>query len=81
VVARWQELRRGPLSDAALNERVASLTAPLSGAITLEWERWPICSLTGQIFAIPEGDTFEAQLQVMRDFMSERATWMDSQLQ
>lgn len=81
VVARWQELRGGLLSDAALSDRVSNLTAPLTNAISREWERWPLCTLTGQIFAIPEGDTYDAQLQVMRDFMSERAAWMDSQLQ
>lgn len=81
VVERWKELRQGPLSQAALDERITKLTAPLVNAIPREYERWPLCSLTGQIFAIPEGDTFEAQLGVMSAFMSERGAWMDAQLQ
>ncbi len=41
VRARWQELRRGLLSDAQLTARVKALAAPLANAAARNFQRYP----------------------------------------
>lgn len=79
VRARWAELRSTLLSQNALESLLAEVTAPLSNAVVRDFERWPVCQVAQGIFAVPQGETWEDQLQVMRDFMRARGTWLDSQ--
>lgn len=81
VSARWNALRNDLLSQASLEALLAEIAAPLAPAIEREFTRWPVCQVSQGIFAVPEGDTWEEQLQVMRDFMLARGTWIDSQWQ
>ena len=83
VRARWLALRQGPLSEAALDERVTALAAPLANAVVRDYAKWPV----GDVFE-PNGfvrgptvATWEGQLGALRTFLRARATWMDSELQ
>lgn len=79
VRARWQELRRGILSDAQLNARIAALTAPLVNAAERNFQKWPILSSPWVSFFItPTAPTWQGQVDAMRDWMLRRAAWLDS---
>lgn len=77
--ARWTELRGTVLSQENLETLLAEVSDPLSSAIDREFARWPVCEVAKGLFAVPEGETWEEQLQVMRDFMLARGNWIDSQ--
>lgn len=77
--ARWQALRRGPLSDTALQARIDALAAPLTNAAQRNFQRWPnLTSPTVSFFRTPTSPTWQGQVQVMRDWMLRRAAWLDS---
>lgn len=79
VRSRWRALRTGVLSQSNLESLIATTAAPLTNAVVRDYERWPICDVATGIFSVPEGDTWDAQLQVMRDFLRARAEWLDAQ--
>ncbi|WP_437512993.1 CotH kinase family protein [Sorangium sp. So ce1099] len=83
VRARYTELRATLLSESALEERMNSLSAPLSQAVVRDYAKWPVSSVieseTGFVGG-PTVPTWEGQLQVMRDFLRERLAWMDANL-
>ena len=79
VKARWQELRRGPLADASLRSHLSGLTAPLSGAATRNFQRWP--NLSTQMigpFITPTASTWTGQVTQLQDWMLRRAAWLDT---
>ncbi|MCG5443120.1 CotH kinase family protein [Micromonospora sp. NIE79] len=77
--SRWQTLRRGLLSDAALQTRVNALATPLTNAAQRNFQRWPILTApTVSFFRTPTSPTWQGQVQVMRDWMLRRAAWLDS---
>lgn len=80
VSARWRELRATLLSEAELEARLDALAAPLARAAVRDFERWPVAELAEELFQIPSDPTWEGQLQVMREWTSERLDWLDSQL-
>ncbi|WP_437758548.1 CotH kinase family protein [Sorangium sp. So ce1389] len=83
VRARYTELRATLLSEAAIEQRISKLSAPLSQAVVRDYEKWPVSSVieseTGFVGG-PTVPTWEGQLQVMRDFLRERLAWMDANL-
>lgn len=81
VRARWVELRRGPLSAAGLDARLAGLTAPLTDAADRNFQRWPNLT-TEKIGPIvtPTADTWQGQLDYLRDWLDRRMAWLDSAL-
>ncbi len=79
VRARWRQLRGGVLSQGSLDNLIATTTGPLANAVVRDYERWPICDVADGIFDVPAGDTWQAQLQVMSDFLRARGEWLDSQ--
>ncbi|GIM89626.1 CotH kinase family protein [Paractinoplanes toevensis] len=78
--ARWTELRQGVLAPAALNSRVDTLTAPLTAAAARNFQRWPNLP-TRMIgpFITDTSPTWAGQVQVMRNWMTQRAAWLDTQ--
>ncbi|NNJ60222.1 MAG: spore coat protein CotH [Dactylosporangium sp.] len=79
VKARWQTLRQGIASDAQMIARMATLTAPLANAAQRNFQRWPILSTaTVGGFGTQVTQTWEEQLQIMRNFLTRRAAWLDS---
>ncbi|WP_437666963.1 CotH kinase family protein [Sorangium sp. So ce1182] len=83
VRARYTELRGTLLSEASIEQRMNSLSAPLSQAVVRDYAKWPVSSVieseTGFVGG-PTVPTWEGQLQVMRDFLRERLAWMDANL-
>ncbi|WP_422770824.1 CotH kinase family protein [Plantactinospora sp. WMMC1484] len=79
VRARWQELRRGVLSNAQLQSRIDRLTAPLTAAAQRNFQRWPNLStrMLGP-FITPTSPTWQGQVQFMRDWMFQRAAWLET---
>lgn len=78
--ARWQELRRGLLSDAQLTARVRSLTAPLTAAAARNYQRYP-STLTARMvgpFVTTTTPTWQGQVDDMTRWMLERARWLDT---
>jgi hypothetical protein len=80
VGARWQELRRGPLSDAQLTARVAALSTPLTNAAKRNFQKWNILN-TSRVggFTTQTTQTWEEQIQIVKDFLLKRAAWIDTQ--
>ncbi|MGA4726396.1 CotH kinase family protein [Micromonospora taraxaci] len=77
--SRWQTLRRGLLSDAALQTRINALATPLTNAAQRNFQRWPnLTSPTVSFFRTPISPTWQGQVQAMRDWMLRRAAWLDS---
>ncbi|MFI7024038.1 CotH kinase family protein [Micromonospora sp. NPDC049900] len=79
VRQRWQTLRRGLLSDASLQARINTLSAPLANGAQRNFQRWPnLTSRMVSFFVTPTAPTWQGQVQVMRDWMLRRAAWLDS---
>jgi hypothetical protein len=81
VKTRWQELRAGVLSDAALERRVAELSAPLASAVARDYEKWPVAEVYENpgIVRGPTVDSWEQQLAALRDFLARRTAFIDAQ--
>ena len=80
IAARWQQLRQGLLSDAEFDARISRLTAPLVNAAARNFQRWPNLSESSvAMFETPTEPTWEGQVQFMRDWMLQRAAWLDTQ--
>jgi hypothetical protein len=81
VTTRWGELREGPLSDDALERRVAELSAPLASAIARDYEKWSVAQVYENpgIVRGPTDSSWEAQLDALRAYLAQRAAWIDQQ--
>ncbi|KNY25278.1 CotH kinase family protein [Pseudobacteroides cellulosolvens] len=79
ISARWQELRRGPLSNANLSARVKQLSSPLNNAAKRNFQKWNILN-TSQIggFGTQTTQTWEQQLTILENFLLKRAAWLDT---
>lgn len=78
AAARWQQWRRGLLSDRALEQRIADMVIPLAEAAARDFQRWPVSSTANELFRIPPGTSWQAQLQAIRDWLSLRLAWLDA---
>ena len=79
VKSRWQSLRRGLLSDSALQSRIDTLSRPLTSGAQRNFQRWPnLSSATVGFFRTPTAPTWQGQVQAMRDWMQRRTAWLDS---
>ncbi|WP_437968773.1 CotH kinase family protein [Sorangium sp. So ce260] len=83
VKTRYTALRQTHLSEAAIEQRMNGLSAPLSQAVVRDFARWPVSDIiesTEGFVGGPTTPTWEGQLQVMRDFLKARLAWMDANL-
>ena len=78
IQARWQQLRRGVLSDARLASRIAVLSAPLKNAADRNFQKWPILdkAMVGN-FGTQVTKTWPEQLDILKNFVTKRAAWID----
>jgi hypothetical protein len=89
---RWTALRQGPLSDAAIELRIASALASIDSAVDRNFERWgnlgsydwPNPVVTA-LYPEPLGVDFNpadsstwSQIGFLRYFLLHRAAWMDA---
>lgn len=74
---RWEALRQGPLSDAAIAAFLAGEAARLEQAQARNFERWPILGeyVPWNAFV---GDTWAEELEYLQAWMSERSAWLDA---
>lgn len=80
IMQRWSELRAGLLSDAALDARIHDLSQPLVNAAERNFMRWPNLSQSQvEMFVTPTPDTWEGQVEFLRNWLFERVAWLDSQ--
>ena len=74
---RWELLRAGPLSDAAIAEFIATKAEELDQAQARNFDRWPIL---GQY--VPwnayVGETWQDELDYLQSWITERAAWLDA---
>jgi len=78
TAARWQQLRQGVLSDEQLIARVDALAARLTNAAERNFRKWPnldVATVGG--FGTRTTRTWGEQIQILRDFLVERAEWLD----
>jgi hypothetical protein len=82
LVARWKELRQGPLSNAEVTARINGLTAGLSAAAARNFQKWDILA-TQRVgfFDTPTAETWQGQVQAMQHWLLARMAWLDSEWQ
>jgi hypothetical protein len=80
LVARYQELRQGVLSDASIASRIMTLSTGLAGGAARNFQKWNNLT-TERIgnFQTPTADTWPGQLTAMRTWLSARLAWLDTQ--
>lgn len=91
LVARYQELRQGILSEEYLNQFIDDTIAYLGNARTRDWNRWREdyeaehmlhIAEHGEGFMIDRNrETLEEELLRMKDMMHLHGTWMDQYLE
>lgn len=78
--SRWQQLRRGPLSNAAIFGVFDSLVNVVRPAQVRNFQRWPILNTWVWPNAVCCG-TYETHVNAMRTWLTERLRWMDAEMQ
>ena len=79
VRTRWQELRRGPYSDQQLIRLVDSLAEQLKSSPQRNFNKWNILgTATVGGFGTHTTQTWEQQLDILKDFLIKRAAWLDN---
>lgn len=82
VKQRWESLREDEFSTANLLTYVDSLANFLSEAQVREFEKWPV--LGQDIWRETEGyeqrDTYQKEVDYLKDFLTQRWNWMDTEL-
>jgi hypothetical protein len=77
--SRWQELRSGVFSDAAIAATIDSLTGMLSEAQARNFDRWPILDM----YVWPNAyvaQTYAEELEYVKQWVRNRLYWMDAAL-
>jgi hypothetical protein len=77
VATRWKKLRKGPFATSEIDARIDALQAQIGAAASRDFERWPPATLRTSFFTFPEGETWDEQVQAIRDWMAARAEWLD----
>jgi hypothetical protein len=83
VRERYTELRQSPLSEEAVAQRIDALVAPLADAAARDFARWPVEQVIPDgagFLGGPTAPTREGQVQVKRDFLTARLSWLDQNL-
>lgn len=80
LAIRWAALRTGPLSLNHLHDRIDSIATHLTqGATARNFTKWPIL---GE-YVWPNafiGQTYQEEVDWLRDWVTNRITWLDSQI-
>jgi len=79
VQQRWHDLRQTMLSNTAVNAAIDSLRDHIGVAADRNFERWP----TLGEYVWPNyfiGETYEEEVEYLRDWIMTRMEWMDNEL-
>ncbi|WOK06151.1 CotH kinase family protein [Imperialibacter roseus] len=80
VKLRWMTLRSGAWSDEAISTMIDEYTDVLSEAKNRNFQRWPVI---GQ-YTWPNnfvGATYMAEVDYLRNWITQRTTWLDQQIE
>ncbi len=76
---RWEELRSGPWSDAALFGYIDEQAELLSAPAERNFDRWPI--LNQEIWPNPVvTGSFQGEINYLKEYLEGRLTWLDNNL-
>ncbi len=76
-IDRWQALRAGPMSDAAMSSLVDSLAGQLNEAQVRNFNRWPEVAPNGGSYSSLPG--WPGEVEHLTGWLTRRAAWIDSQ--
>lgn len=77
---RWNELREGPLHQDSLFNWIDSYVFSLTNPLERNFETWDF--IGEQIWIEPDNfpDTYEGEIEYLKNWMTERLTWMDDNM-
>ncbi|MEM8556758.1 MAG: CotH kinase family protein [Bacteroidota bacterium] len=79
VVARWEELRRGPYHPDTLDALIDTQAALLDEAQARNFAQWPV--LGEYVWPNPfVGQTYDDEVAYLRTFLRDRGAWLDANL-
>jgi len=80
-IDRWTDLRRGKLSTESIMSDIDDIAALVDEAQARNFMRWPILG-QATTYAAPgyaDRDTYQKEVDWMKDWLSNRVDWIDSQ--
>lgn len=81
-IDRWTELRRnGALDMTALFDRIDTQADPLAEAAVRNFTKWDTLGQNGPGFGSPSTATWEEQIDEIKDWLTIRLAWIDSEFQ
>ncbi|MBN2526094.1 MAG: CotH kinase family protein [Deltaproteobacteria bacterium] len=81
LAERWRVLRQGQLSNDALSARITQLAAPLKNAAYHNFQKWDNLQTPTvfMVFVSPVSQTWEEQIEILRNWLLTRVAWIDTQ--
>lgn len=76
-VDRWQAMRKGPLGDAAMSERIERYRLEIANAAARNYAKWPNSLNSGTPLVNTD---WSGKVDVMKNHVLVRARWIDDQL-
>lgn len=77
---RWWELRRGPFATEHFLHIIQEYTDKLGEAKERNFERWPILGDDVWQWSRDGFDTYEEEISYMKDWITQRLAWIDTQM-
>lgn len=80
---RWKELRMNKFSDISLFAHIDSIASLITDAQAREFKKWPVLgkSIWRETTGYKQRDTYQKEVDYMKNFFSERWNWIDLQLE
>ena len=81
MMQMWNDVRQsGAITEEGMLAYVDSMANVLDASQRLNFIRWPV--LSTYIFANPQvAGTYEGEVQIVKEFIKERITWLDDKLE
>ncbi len=76
---RWEELRQGPLKTSTIHAYIDSVANHLTEARIRNFQKWPIIGVYVNWNGFV-GQTYQQDLNFFKDYIADRATWMDNNM-
>ncbi|MFZ2537331.1 MAG: CotH kinase family protein [Oscillospiraceae bacterium] len=79
--SRWRELRKNCLSDQNVAALIDGMAAELQGAQTRNFKKWPIMGVHVWPNPDPCPQSYEQEIQSLKQWLHQRSTWMDAHIE